>query len=306
MSEATDAEDIALRKAVRLERYAEVLAHIAHFGTDRTAEVVLRFGLSLERWSAVDRAWTGELALGLKRQQREQALRFSATFHSIRQRLARLQPLLDAVGDAPAQAPEITPASPPEAPARPSGVPSFMLASAAAPLPVAVSSPPAAFSGTMNLPLQTAPSAPVKPTPFLEGVPAEAALKSAVEHAGSAQEPKPRAPDAFMSETLPMDNEVSAIAARTLPFDRAKSGGAAPPARDPDLTLEQHVSIRVELSVTPERKGEILRRYGLSTDQLTRIDATWDARLLLDPKLRTTWEQAAARYRAWLLANPSR
>ncbi|MDC3961580.1 hypothetical protein [Polyangium jinanense] len=45
----TTPEDLALRKAVRLDRYAEILAHVVHFGTDRTEEVVQRFGLSLER-----------------------------------------------------------------------------------------------------------------------------------------------------------------------------------------------------------------------------------------------------------------
>lgn len=318
MSDATDAEDIALRKAVRLERYAEVLAHITHFGTDRTAEVAARFGLSLDRWSSVDRAWTSELALGMKRQQREQALRFSATFQGTRQRLARRQPLLDAIGDAHAPAPETPTAAPPAAPARPPGVPSFMLAAAAAPPPAAVSPPIAApflpadasadadWSGTIRLPVMPAPANPVKPTPFVEGVPAEAALQSAVEHAGPAQEPKPRAAEAFMNATLPVDEEISAIAGRSLPFNRATTGAAAPPTRDPELTLEQHVSLRVELSVMPERKAEILKRYGLTADQLARIDSTWDARLLLDPKLRATWEQAATRYRAWLLPKPSR
>jgi hypothetical protein len=71
MSEATDPHEWALRKAVKLERYAEVLAHVLHFGTDRAEEVVRRFGFSLDAWRAVDRAWTSELALGQRRRQRE-------------------------------------------------------------------------------------------------------------------------------------------------------------------------------------------------------------------------------------------
>ena len=73
----TEADEIAFRKSVRLDDYAEILAHVVHFGTE--GDVVERFGLSLDQWRAVDRAWTNELARGAKLPQREHALAFSAT-----------------------------------------------------------------------------------------------------------------------------------------------------------------------------------------------------------------------------------
>src|SRR4051812_21309674 len=99
MSDVTDPRELSLRKSMKLERYAEVLAHVVHFGTDRAEEVVKRFGLSLSAFRDVDRAWTSELALGIKRQQRDQGLRFSATLAKRRQRLAKDQPPLEAIGD---------------------------------------------------------------------------------------------------------------------------------------------------------------------------------------------------------------
>jgi len=80
------------RAFVTLERYAELLAHVVHFGNDRLHELLPRFGLSLEQWGVVDAAWMHELAEGKRRQQHEQAARFNVTFAKARQRLATTQP----------------------------------------------------------------------------------------------------------------------------------------------------------------------------------------------------------------------
>jgi hypothetical protein len=85
------------RGHVGLERYAEILAHVVHFGRERLEELIPRFGLSFEQWGVVDEAWSREFAEGIRRQQHEQALRFSETFAKTRCKLAREQPLMNAI-----------------------------------------------------------------------------------------------------------------------------------------------------------------------------------------------------------------
>ncbi|MDI1484642.1 hypothetical protein [Polyangium sp. y55x31] len=299
MTDDTAPEDLALRKAVRLDRYAEILAHVVHFGADRTEEVVQRFGLTLDRWRAVDHAWTRELALGLKRQQREQALRFSATFNSRRERLARLQPSVAAIGDASAKVAEApSEPTPPDVAAKPAGVPSFMLAAAASgPSATPSTATVSPWAAPAPIPVHTASPATTKPLPFVEGIPSTAALQSAVEHAQVTQGAPPLA--SSIGGTLPVNEEISAIARKLLPFGTQPSRNE-PPARDSELTLEQHASLHVELDLDPEQRPEILRRYGLSAEQHARLHTTWNARMAVDPKLAAAWQQAVAQYRAWM------
>lgn len=98
---ADDSEKAELHRRARgfvaLERYAEILAHVVHFGNDRLSELLLHIGLSREQWAIVDEAWTDELAEGKRRQQHEQAARFNTTFAKTRQRLAATQPRIDTI-----------------------------------------------------------------------------------------------------------------------------------------------------------------------------------------------------------------
>jgi hypothetical protein len=100
MTTDADKEDLfrRARAAVKLDQYARVLAAMIHYGQDRALEIAPRFGLSLEQWRVVDEAWTGELAEGARRQQHEQALRFSAGLAKERLRLHREQPPLASIG----------------------------------------------------------------------------------------------------------------------------------------------------------------------------------------------------------------
>jgi len=86
------------RDFLKLDRYAQILAHIVHFGQDRLAELLPRFGLSPEQWQVADEAWTHELAEGRRRQQHEQAARFNVIFAKTRQELAKTQPAISKVG----------------------------------------------------------------------------------------------------------------------------------------------------------------------------------------------------------------
>lgn len=311
--DSSDAEEDRLRKAVRLDRYADILAHVMHFGTDRAEEVVARFGLSLERWRSIDKAWTSELALGMKRQQREQALRFSAAFHGRRQRLVRQHPPLDSIGDASQKAdPDLPESPPPNVATQPSGVPSFMLVPATPPsAPPPASSSPWARGVPITMPAVSpaitpapAPAPSSKPLPFLEGIPASAALQSAVEHAHAIQgAPSPAVVPIGM--TAPASDDISTIARKILPFTK-QSPSEPPPSREVELTLEQHASLHVDLEMMPEQEAETLRRYGLSAKQHARLDEDWEARIALDPRLAAAWQQAIAQYRAWLSSTRAR
>ncbi len=120
MTTDSDKEELfrRARAAVKLDQYARVLASMIHFGPERALEIAPRFGLSLEQWRVVDEAWTGELAEGARRQQSEQALRFSAGFAKERLRLHREQPQLASIGTLNAPRSEVPlPAAAPWSPA---------------------------------------------------------------------------------------------------------------------------------------------------------------------------------------------
>ncbi|MDC3987946.1 hypothetical protein [Polyangium jinanense] len=118
-----------------------------------------------------------------------------------------------------------------------------------------------------------------------------------MEHAQMTQGAPPIA--SSIGGTLPANEEISSIARKLLPFG-AQASRNEPPTREPDLTLEQHASLHVELDLDPEQRPEILRRYGLSAEQHARLHATWNARMAVDPKLAAAWQQAVAQYRAWM------
>lgn len=311
MSTAIDARDATLRTSVPVARYAEILAHVVHFGTERTGDVVERFGYSLEAWRELDRAWTDGIAAGTSLEQPAQILAFSATFHQHRARLAEQRPVLESIVDkqnAPRNRAEPSLSA---APNQSSGVPSFMLAEAAAPTGAspwaAYAAPPVQPSMAAPNPVpQPAPTIAAKgttePLPFVQGIAAEIALQSALEHAQKVQGSAAPTPAASLGETKALDdNDISAIARRVVPFGSSSVQTDARPARDPELTLEQHAALYVELELHPEHRAAILQRHGLTAAQHGRIDAGWDALLTLNPKLAAAWQQAAERYRAHLV-----
>jgi DNA-binding CsgD family transcriptional regulator len=76
---------------MKLEEYAEALAHFVHSGPERRQEVAHRFGIALELWHRVDAAWTAALADENDEAGRAQAIRFSRAFIRTRRELARQQ-----------------------------------------------------------------------------------------------------------------------------------------------------------------------------------------------------------------------
>lgn len=333
MERTGTSDESALRRSVKVERYADVLAHVVHFGTERTEEVVRRFGFTVDRWRAIDAAWTADLAEAIRRNQQDLALRFSATLAKRRRRLAQDQPSLDAVGDAPAGPPE--PGGPAASQAAPQvALPSFMATSraverggasdvapsvAAVPTPIAVavtaraetSEPAGEKPITQAMPARSAAGDPL---PFAGGAGPETALRAAIEHAEIVQGPRPsRGLD--LGVTAPTEaDRIAAIARRIMPFQPGAGGrdsDAAPPPEGAGqgqdatggLTLERHASLHVELGLHPDLAAQTLRRYGLTSEQHARLDEVWQAKIAQEPAVRASWEAACARYRAWLLRN---
>ncbi|CAN98369.1 hypothetical protein [Sorangium sp. So ce145] len=111
---------------MRLERYAEVLAHVVYFRGADLYEVLARLGVAPEDWEQADAEHTAELALSAKRNQGIQALRFSSAFARTRRSLEAKRPSLASLG--PMQRPAAegaapVPVPPPPAPAPPALAP---------------------------------------------------------------------------------------------------------------------------------------------------------------------------------------
>ncbi len=342
MVDATTLHDPGLlRRSVKIERYAEVLAHIVFFGTERTSEVVARFGFSIAAWRAVDAAWTDDLAEAIRRNQQDLALRFSAAFAKRRRRLVVEQPALSSVGDE-------TPQLGAKGAASDSGTPGVALPS----FMVAPKSEPEIRGHRVDVPRRRAPgrsetpttqampavSGTSEPLPFGGERPPEVALRAAIEHADAVQGPKPWSASS-LGVTAPTEaDRIAEIARRIMPFqkgdsaedvasrapprsvepkaadgpnersDVAKTADADTPAFAPEssaepisLTLEQHAALVVELSLFPEQSAATMRRYGLSSAQHARADAAWQAKISQDAAARATWDAAVAHYRAWFL-----
>lgn len=70
----------------------------------------------------------------------------------------------------------------------------------------------------------------------------------------------------------------------------------------PPITIEQYASLCVELSAAPAKATEIMRRYGLTPEQATAVDAYWKSRVGAEPVTRAAFDRAYAAYKAWFTA----
>jgi hypothetical protein len=91
----------------------------------------------------------------------------------------------------------------------------------------------------------------------------------------------------------------------TPPREPIKPPSAPPPAAATaprELTLEQYASLSAELSISPERVGAILAKYGVpGVDGRRALDRAWEARFSTNPELQQRWQALQAQYRRWLL-----
>lgn len=100
--------------------------------------------------------------------------------------------------------------------------------------------------------------------------------------------------------TLFLGEKMAKPTAAVLPF----LAPAPVPAPAPPLTLRQYASMCAELARSPERSGEILRRYQVHSDEaLTALQAYWAFEHAARPEVRTAFEQDFASRTAWLRAH---
>jgi hypothetical protein len=182
--------------------------------------------------------------------------------------------------------------------------------------------------------------APVKVEPAPAPSPASPPPSYLVSPAPHAPRPAPAPPQASLDSTRARDATLTVSAppaAVALPFVAAPAASpvpasvpsAAPPARpaaepsgtislaqpttdsplpftvsDPGVafTLEQYASFRTELGVFPEKRAEILSKYGVMEEQRRLdLDETWRKRFVSDPALQQRFIQLSTRYMDYLL-----
>jgi hypothetical protein len=82
-----------------------------------------------------------------------------------------------------------------------------------------------------------------------------------------------------------------------LPFTTARAIAPASPL----LTLEQHASLTVELTVASDRHADVLARYQLTPAEKAAVDAYYRA-AMQDPAVHAKWRVACDVYLQWLAA----
>lgn len=153
---------------------------------------------------------------------------------------------------------------------------------------------PASVAGTLPLVLPEAVRAQLAALPFVQPAPEPAAGRG---HARTLKVPVMRP---ALGGTLPVGDDSIAHTVAALPFAGAAAAAVVP---IPQLTVEAYASLCAELSVSPERAGEILLRYHVpSAASRQALDAQWQAWLAERPDLRAAFEEAQAIYARWLRA----
>ncbi len=156
-----------------------------------------------------------------------------------------------------------------------------------APAPAGMPRPPELLAGTAEIPAEGRRVEAAMPFLAPDQVPA------AEKAAGTEPGMKRRG----VAETTPSaDNTIArAVAALALP------GSAAAVAVLPELSLNEYASLHAELSVWPERAGEILVRYRVGNKAAQgALDAHWATRFGGEAGLRADFERALGEFVGWL------
>jgi hypothetical protein len=95
------------RATMNVQLYAVVLAHLEHFRSTDSSDVLRALDVDPREWREADVRLTAELALAAKRHESRRALLFTSVFHRTRRALMAAQPTLEVVASerARAQAP---------------------------------------------------------------------------------------------------------------------------------------------------------------------------------------------------------
>lgn len=257
-----------------ITRYAEVLAHIRHFPSDKHAEVIARLGIRRADWKAAAEKWQRARDSERVSGKLDFTIRFGKVLAAVRADLEARRPSIESLGPLPgpddrdaARAAAVAteslgPGAPPSAPAQAGSpvleMPTYLVVEehdrSRAPMPAEMAS---------TMPLGAV--LPLPATPFRAATAPDEALGRAVAHA------------------------------RVTPRE-----SSAPNTGQSALSLEQYASLRVEMQRQPELRAETLSRYGLPTDALESLDAHWNARFAAEPQTRAAFARAFTEYQSWL------
>ncbi|XYH98436.1 hypothetical protein ACMHYB_01335 [Sorangium sp. So ce1128] len=240
---------------MRLERYAEVLAHVGYFRGEDLFEVLARLGVAPADWARADAEHTAELALSAKRNQGIQALRFSSVFARTRRSLEAKRPSLASLGPPQRAATEDTaPAQLSPMPAAPQQGPAYVLPRS--PLEREAISPWAADA--RSRPTGDGSWAPAPPR-------AEAASAPASPPAPPRVEAAPMPPGAPGRASIPQGTaDIAEFVPRpAMPFQAGQgqaAGQSAPEGKrlqrfDPQTGMPLDPSLRVDAPPAPGDKG---------------------------------------------------
>lgn len=284
--------DRALRQRVRLERYATILAHVLHFGPERAREVAARFGLDLDTWLAVDAAWTRELGESFRRQQNQQATRFTSTLFRTRTELTLRPVSLEASGEPPTQRgdgdAEPAPIGPvvvvPEGGSPPQRVAaSFQLAT---PAPNPQQPSPQQPGPQQPSPQQPRPQQPPgnAPAPPAAGPPPAPAF---------AFPATPPAPTGMHKTAALRESKLrTARAQGTMPFDTGPVDNGELP-----ISLEVYAKITARLAQRTER-AEVLAEAKLDEEGWQSVARRWSDRLRRDQSLMRKYIELVGQMKA--------
>jgi len=105
-----------------------------------------------------------------------------------------------------------------------------------------------------------------------------------------------------MPQALPVPQPAPPSEAAAKPVAVEKPPDAAA-SWSPELTLEQHASLCVEIAMSPDRSAEALARYRLTPEAKARLDQRYREQVAAREEVRAAWNAAYQTYHAWLLAN---
>jgi len=251
MSEAMAAlkssEDVAAPKAgepMKVERYADILAHTLHYPPSARAEVLARLEVPEGAWEDTQARWTDALIAEAGQEERPVSRAFAAAFAAARRRLKKTSPPLESIGqlaskepmpsaEAAPGTPDAAGAAPPELAAR--STPALPPEEPAPATPAAIA-PPALVDAPPAEPRRAVPSA-LKGTALAFDVPYAHVLpfdpSAAPTLPATSALAAPRGPRVGKGTQLALDNEAGPV----LPFSSAAPAtgavgqeGAARPA----------------------------------------------------------------------------
>lgn len=247
---AQQAPEALLRGGIDIERYAEVMAHIRHFGKPLQPEVLERLALDEDRWEEALFGFTALLVEESDREEEALSRRFGERFAKTKARLGKEKPAPASIGplrnEVAAQPPaEVAPPAITVAAPDPTPSPPIVTTPVAMPMPVLPTpnfvqedvSPWAQGSSVMPTPAVVAPRvvAPVKPpAPQIQDM---SFVPAGMRNFGNLHGTQGPSLDAAAKPALPFAED-AANADHDAAFRRAKELGEHEPVRPKPMPAE--------------------------------------------------------------------